>query len=84
MIIITIVGLIAGIFTTIANIPQVIKTWRIKETKDISLLMYIFLCSGVLLWLIYGLLIKNFPLIAANALTLIITSTVLFFKIKYG
>ena len=83
MISITILGLAAATITTIAALPQVIKTLKLKETKDISLLMYIFLCLGMLLWLIYGLIIKNTPIIFANSIALILNLTVLSLKLKY-
>lgn len=80
---ITIIGLIAGACTTIALVPQLLKTWKTKSAKDISLGMFIFFCIGVLLWLIYGILILAWPVIIANALTLIFASCILFFKIMY-
>ena len=80
---ITIIGLLAGTFTTIAFLPQLIKTLKLKETKDLSLWMYIILCSGVFLWLVYGLLIKDLPIIAANSISLVLASIILFYKIKY-
>jgi len=79
----TIIGLLAGTLTTIAFLPQVIKTLKLKETKDISLWMYIILCTGVFLWLVYGLLIKDLPIILANGITLILALIILSFKLKY-
>ncbi len=58
---VTVIGLLAGICTTGAMVPQVIKTLKIKQTTDISLLMYVFLSTGVLLWFVYGLLLKEMP-----------------------
>ena len=81
---IIILGLAAGTLTTISFLPQVIKTWKLKETKDISLWMYILACTGILLWLSYGLLIKDLPLILANSVVLVLASIVLFLKLKYG
>jgi MtN3 and saliva related transmembrane protein len=80
----TLFGLLAAVCTTISFLPQVIKTIKIKETKDISLLMYIVLTIGIILWLIYGILIKDFPIMIANAVTLILAATVLFLKVKHG
>lgn len=79
-----IVGLIAGTCTTISLLPQVIKTFKTKETKDISMAMYIILISGMLLWIIYGVLIDAPPVILANAFSLLLALIVLIFKIKYG
>ena len=80
----TILGLTAGMLTTVSFLPQVIKTWKMRETKDISLLMYIVLCTGIILWIVYGILIKDLPLIVANSFSLILASIILFFKIKYN
>ena len=83
MSIITIIGLIAAALTTISVLPQVIKSWKSKETKNLSLPTYIILLAGIILWLIYGILIKNLPIILANIVSLILISSVLFLKIKY-
>ncbi|MBD3318633.1 hypothetical protein GF342_01860 [Candidatus Woesearchaeota archaeon] len=83
MVIETIIGLVAATLTTISFLPQVIKTWKEKSAKGISQFMYILFCSGVLLWLVYGLVIFDLPVIVANAVTLILASTVLYFRIVY-
>lgn len=80
---ITLLGLLAGALTTIAFLPQVLKTWRTKSTEDISAIMFITFCLGLLLWLIYGLLINSLPIIFANALTLIFSSIILYFKFRF-
>lgn len=80
---ITLIGLLAGSLTTIAFLPQVIQTWKTKSTKDISLGMFLTFCTGVLLWIIYGILVKDIPLIVANVATLSLASTILWFKLKY-
>jgi MtN3 and saliva related transmembrane protein len=81
---VTVIGLAAAACTTIAFIPQVIKTWRTRSTHDISLGMFLLLTTGITLWLIYGLVLSDFPLIAANGVTLCLAGLVLVFKIKYG
>lgn len=81
--IVIIIGLVAATLTTIAFIPQVIKTWRMKETRDISELRLVLFSVGILLWLIYGLFISNIPLIVANTATLALGAIMLFFKFKY-
>ena len=68
---IAVIGLIAGTLTTASLLPQVIKTIRIKETRDISISMYIILATGMLLWVIYGALIDALPIILANTFSLI-------------
>ena len=81
---VTILGFIAAACTTIAFLPQVIKTWRLKETRDISLLMYIVLVSGIALWALYGILIGAYPVFIANAVTLILAVIILISKVRYG
>ena len=76
-------GYIAGFFTTIAFLPQVIKVWLTKSTKDISIWMFLIFTTGVLLWLIYGLLIINYSLIIANTITLILSISILIAKILF-
>ncbi len=79
---ITFLGLIAGTLTTTAFLPQLIKVWKTRSAKDISLLMYIVICTGILLWLIFGFLIGSLPVIAANAVTLLIATAILILKIR--
>jgi MtN3 and saliva related transmembrane protein len=64
---ITIVGLIAAVFTTIALLPQLLKVRKTKSTKDISTGMFSLFCGGVFLWFIYGLLVLDMPIILANS-----------------
>jgi len=80
---ITFLGLAAGACTTVSMLPQAIKTIRTKQTKDLSLWMYLLLVIGIILWLSYGLFIQDVPVIAANGVTLIFAFIVLAYKIKY-
>ena len=80
---ITFLGYIAGALTTFAFLPQLIKAIKTKSTKDISLLMFVVICTGISLWLIYAILIDSLPIILANMVTLIIAGAILVFKIKY-
>jgi len=80
---IEIVGLIAGVLTTIAYLPQVRKTWKTKSVKELSLSMYIVMFIGVMLWLSYGILMNSISIILANIVTGILTSTLIYFKLKY-
>jgi len=80
---ITLLGVVAGVLTTISFLPQVIKAWKTKQTKDISLGMYSIFVSGVALWLFYGIAINDLPVILANAVTFLLAGFVLFMKIKY-
>lgn len=80
---IMILGLVAAGLTTVAFIPQVHKTWKSRSAKDLSLGMYLIFSSGVILWLIYGILKEDIPIIAANVVTLSLTLILLYFKIFY-
>ena len=77
------VGLIAGSCTTIAFLPQVLKTWKTRSAKDLSLGMFTIFTLGVALWLLYGLLRNDIPIIVANLLTLLFALTLLYFKLKW-
>ncbi len=69
---VTLLGLVAGTLTTFAFVPQVIKTWKTKSSGDLSVVTMGLICTGVLLWLIYGLLVGDVPIIAANAVTFVL------------
>jgi len=79
---ITIIGLIAGIFTTISSIPQAIKTIKTRSTEDLSLGMYLILTLGLFLWLIYGILKRDMPIILANLFSLIFILPIVYFIIR--
>ena len=79
----TYIGFFAAFCTTIAFLPQAIKVYRTKSTKDISLYMFLIFTIGVLSWLIYGLIINDWPVILANAVTLILSFFILIYKLKY-
>ncbi len=81
---VNIIGFTAGTLTTIAFVPQVIKIWKTKSAKDISLGMFVILCTGIILWIVYGILVKSLPLVAANATTLVFALTILVLKMKRG
>ena len=77
------IGIAAAICTTGAFVPQAWKTIKSKDTSSISLEMYLIFTLGVLLWLVYGILIDDFPIIAANTVTFALAFTILCFKLKY-
>ena len=77
------IGFFAAFCTTIAFLPQAIKVYKTKSTKDISLYMFLIFTIGVLSWLIYGLIINDLPVILANAVTLILSFFILIYKIRY-
>lgn len=74
-------GMLAGSCTTIAFLPQVIKTWRSRSAKDLSLGMFLIFTIGVALWLAYGILQNDLPIILANLFTLLMAFTLLLFKV---
>ncbi len=76
-------GLTAGSLTTLAFVPQVLKTWRSKSGEDISAVTFLLFSAGVLLWLIYGLTLGALPIILANAVTFVLALLVLFLKYRY-
>ncbi len=78
----SLIGWLAGVLTTIAFLPQVTQIWRTRSTQDISLGMYLIFTLGVALWLIYGLLLKAWPIIIANAITLLFSGSILVLKLK--
>lgn len=75
-------GYLAAFCTTIAFIPQAIKVYKSKHTKDISLGMFSLLISGFILWLWYGILLPSYPIIIANSVTIIIAIYILFTKLR--
>jgi MtN3 and saliva related transmembrane protein len=80
----TALGLAAGCLTTVAFLPQVVRTWRMRSTGDLSLSTFLILMAGQVLWLAYGILIEDVPLIAANVVSFALEGTVLAFKLRYG
>ncbi len=77
------IGVAAGALTTIAFLPQVIKTWRSRSAKGLSLGMFSIFCTGVSLWLVYGFLVGDLPIILANLVTLVLSITLLVFKFTF-
>jgi MtN3 and saliva related transmembrane protein len=80
---ITVLGFAAGAITTASFVPQVLKIARTHHTKDISLMMYAIITFGISLWLVYGIIEGDLPIILANGVTLLLVGTVLCFKLKY-
>jgi len=75
------IGYSAAFLTTAAFFPQAYKSWRTRDLSGISLPMYALFTFGVAIWLVYGVLIASAPVIAANAITLLLSSIVLLLKI---
>jgi MtN3 and saliva related transmembrane protein len=81
---VTVIGLMAGILTTLSFLPQVIKSWKTRKTRDISSIAYSLLTIGIFLWLVYGLLLEDLPLILANGIAFVLASSILLLKIRNG
>lgn len=80
----TLVGLAAGFLTTIAFVPQVAKIWRSRSAKDVSLPTFVAFTIGVALWLCYGILNRELPIIVWNAVTLVLAGAILAMKVRFG
>jgi MtN3 and saliva related transmembrane protein len=78
------VSAIAATLTTAAFVPQAVHIIRYKETKAISLVMYVAFASGVAMWLLFGALIGNWPIVISNAITLVLTLAIVGMKLRYG
>lgn len=79
-----IIGFIAGILVSISLLPQLIKSWKTKSTKDIAILWTLINISGQVMWIIYGFGIKSSSLIVMSSITLLASISILILKIKYG
>jgi MtN3 and saliva related transmembrane protein len=79
----TIIGFMAAALTVIAFFPQLMKVWRTRSTKDISLGMFSIFCGGVFLWLVYGILTQDPPVSIANFLIFVQAFIILMFKVRY-
>jgi len=77
-------GSLAGLCTTVAFVPQLVRVYRTRSTKDISLGMFLVFCMGVSLWLVYGLRVGAMPIVTANAVTLALAGGILVAKLRYG
>ena len=77
------VGFAAAFCTTTAFVPQLIRVYRLKSARDISLPTFLLFSVGVFLWLIYGLYTGSKPVIASNAVTIGLSLSILFLKLKY-
>jgi MtN3 and saliva related transmembrane protein len=81
---IDILGYVAGILVVISLLPQVIKSWKTKSTKDISLARYIIYVAGLILWVTYVVIINNGPVAVMNGIGLVLAVSILYLKIKHG
>ena len=80
---IDIIGYVAACFTTFSLLPQIVRIWRRREAGDVSLFMPLMVAVGSVLWLVYGFLIASLPVIAANAVALVIAVVTVLFAVRY-
>ena len=80
---ITIIGLLAALLTTFGAVPQVIQIYKTKKTEGLSLLTIFIFFIGVLLWLVYGIMLNDTPLMLANSVSLLVQGSLLYLKLKY-
>lgn len=80
----TSLGMVAGTLTTLAFLPQVIRTWKRRSAADFSFLMLAVFVSGVGLWLIYGWLMGDLPLVITNLVTFALAAAILAMKLRFG
>jgi MtN3 and saliva related transmembrane protein len=78
------VGVTGAVLTTLCWLPQALKVIREKETRALSLLATVAFSLGVVLWLVYGVAIGNWPLIGSNAVTLALMAPILVMKLRHG
>jgi len=79
----SILGLVAGICTTAAVVPQLLKAWKTKEVDDVSPGMFFVLITGLALWVVYGVIKNDFPIIATNGVAFLLNSLMLLLLFRY-
>jgi len=78
------VGLLAGLLTTAAFLPQAWRIWRTRSSRDLSLPMYAVFTGGVGLWFVYGIMTGALPIIITNGVTLLLSGAILAMKLRFG
>ena len=79
-----ILGYSAGFITSLTFLPQVIKTWKEKSAKDISLMMFIIAAVNEVMWIVYGVLLNNWVIILTNSIVLTMSLIMIFLKLRYN
>jgi MtN3 and saliva related transmembrane protein len=79
-----VVGMLAGLLTTAAFLPQAWRIWRTRSTRDLSLPMYAVFTGGVGLWFVYGIMTGALPIIVTNGVTLLLSGAILAMKLRFG
>ena len=80
---VTILGLVAGTLTTLSFLPQLLKAWKSRSTHDISIGMFSLLAAGITLWIVYGVVTSDLPVIVANVVSLVLVGLILALKLRY-
>jgi MtN3 and saliva related transmembrane protein len=78
-----ILGYSAGFITSLTFLPQVIKTWKEKSAKDISLMMFVIAAVNEVMWIVYGVLLNNWVIILTNSIVLTMSLIMIFLKLRY-
>ena len=78
-----IIGILAGIFTTIAAVPQIFRAWETKKVDDVSPKMFLVLTIGVSLWTVYGIMKQDAPIIITNGISTLLNITMLILILKF-
>ncbi|RED22563.1 MtN3 and saliva related transmembrane protein [Flavobacterium cutihirudinis] len=78
-----IIGLLAGTCVTISVIPQILKVWKTKKVREISLRTFSILTFGIFVWIVYGVLKKDFPIIITNSISLFLNLIMVYFLLYY-
>lgn len=78
------IGMAAALCTTVSLVPQLVRIWRLKSAREISLIMFLVFSLGVVLWLVYGICIQSTPVILANVATLVLSLAILALKLRFG
>jgi MtN3 and saliva related transmembrane protein len=77
-------GYVAAVLTTAAFVPQALKTIRSRDTRGISLAMYVVFTIGVMFWFAYGVALGSWPMIIANTITFALAAIILGLKLRHG
>jgi MtN3 and saliva related transmembrane protein len=78
-----VIGIVAGIFTSYSLVPQLVKMVKEKKVEDLSLGMFLTLLIGIILWVVYGVLRDDWPIIITNSFSILLNFFILFLKFKY-
>ncbi|TDS12023.1 MtN3 and saliva related transmembrane protein [Maribacter caenipelagi] len=78
-----IIGILAGVFTTVAAVPQIFRAWKTKKVDDVSPKMFLVLTIGVLLWTLYGIMKQDAPIIITNGISTLLNITMLVLILKF-